>query len=100
MYGREIQKLVACKECLTDPEDRTKLFQQAIWLSNGNKDIKSSVDLRLDLIEEEIFKTQQQHHLSIQAISWGIGAYEQNPSVIEEQDFLCQYKRVVNHVTG
>ena len=96
MYGLQIQKLLAKKELLTDTEDKIKLIQQAIQISDSNKDVEWSIELRLELMQEEI--DTQHDHLSMQAISWIIGAYEQDPTVIEEDEFLWQYKWVVGDV--
>jgi len=96
MYGLEIQKLQSKIELVNDLEDKLALIQQAIHISDTNNDIEWSIELRLELMNIELETTHD--NLSLQAIGWIIHAYEQDPSVIEEVDFLWQYKWMVNRV--
>lgn len=96
MYGLQIQKLIVKKDLLENPEDKIKLLQQAISIADTHQDTEWSIDLRLDLMSEELDTSH--HHLSLEAMSWIIGAYEQDSSVVDESSFLWQYKWVLDSV--
>lgn len=97
MYGLEIQKLLIKKEELTLPQDKVKLLQQAITISDSNHDTEWSIDLRLELMQEELDYLPSKM-VSYEAISWIIGAYEEDPAIIDESSFLWQYKWMINYV--
>ncbi|OJJ19965.1 hypothetical protein BKI52_15925 [marine bacterium AO1-C] len=96
MYGLQIQKLIIKKDLLDNPADKIKLLQQAIGLADTHQDIEWAINLRLELMEEELDTPQSQ--LSLEALSWIIGAYEQDSSVVDETSFLWQYKWVLDNV--
>lgn len=97
MYGLEIQKLLIKKNELDLPQDKVKLLQQAITISDSNHDTEWSIDLRLELMQEELDYLPSKM-VSYEAISWIIGAYEEDPSIIDESNFLWQYKWMINYV--
>ncbi len=95
MYGLEIQKLLIKKNELTLPQDKVKLLQQAITISDSNHDTEWSIDLRLELLQEELDYLPSKM-VSYEAMSWIIGAYEEDPAIIDESNFLWQYKWILN----
>ncbi|WP_338793760.1 hypothetical protein [Bernardetia sp. MNP-M8] len=97
MYGLEIQKLLIKKEELTLPQDKVKLLQQAITISDSNHDTEWSIHLRLEMMQEELDYLPSKM-VSYEAISWIIGAYEEDPAIVDESSFLWQYKWMINYV--
>ena len=96
MYGLQIQKLIVKKDLLDNPIDKIKLLQQAIGLADTHQDVEWAINLRLELMEEELDTVQS--HRSLEALSWIVGAYEQDSSVVDETSFLWQYKWVLDRV--
>ena len=96
MYSLQIQKLIVQKDLLDNPIDKIKLLQQAIQIADAHQDVEWAVELRWELIDQEISTVQR--HFSLEALSWIIGIYEQDNALIDENDFLWLYIWVL-HIT-
>jgi len=90
MYTLKIQKILNQVERLRIPEEKVKLLAQAVVLADEHNDLEWAYDLRLHLIDIErdvAFPTE-----SIPAYAWILQAYDENPTLFNESDFMWQYK--------
>jgi len=94
MYGLKIQKLLKKTEQLSNPKDKIKLLQEAVNIADSNNDIEWGLDLRLKLMSENLDCVNNK--ISFQAIGWIIGTYEEDNNIYNENDFLWQYKWMIN----
>ncbi|MDR2026788.1 MAG: hypothetical protein LBQ01_04415 [Prevotellaceae bacterium] len=95
-YALQIQKLLLRKEKLSSPLDRITLLKQAINLADAHNDIEWGFDLRLDLIRDE--KDTSHCDESLPAFTWILDAYDKNPEMFDEEDFLWEYKWMLGSV--
>lgn len=92
-HNLEIQKLLLKVDATQNVEDKISLLKQAINAADTNNDVEWGVDLRLDLIRME---NKTPHSIeSFPAFSWILDAYDNNPDLLDEDDFLWQYKWMV-----
>lgn len=89
-HNLEIQKLLIKVDAATHPEDKINLIKQAIQLADANNDLDWGFDLRLDLISYE--KDTSHCSESFPAFAWILNAYDTNPDIFNEDDFLWEYK--------
>jgi len=90
MYTLKIQKILNEVNRLQIPEEKVKLLCKAIQLADEHEDIEWAYDLRLQLLDIErdvAFSIE-----SIPAFAWILQAYDENPDLFDENDFLWQYK--------
>ncbi len=96
MYTLKIQKLRNQVARVDNTLEKVNLLTQAIRIADENQDIEWGYDLRLDLISEEIdlaFSTE-----SLPAFAWILQAYDENPELFNEEDFLWQYKWMMSEL--
>ncbi|MDR0262029.1 MAG: hypothetical protein LBJ04_02270 [Sphingobacterium sp.] len=96
MYTLKIQKLRNQVARVDNTLEKVNLLTQAIRIADENQDIEWGYDLRLDLISEEIdlaFSTE-----SLPAFAWILQAYDENPELFKEEDFLWQYKWMMSEL--
>ncbi len=89
-HNLEIQKILLKVEALPHPEDKINLLKQAIQIADANNDLDWGFDLRLDLISQE--KDTSHCIESFPAFTWILSAYDANPELFNEDDFLWEYK--------
>ena len=89
-HNLEIQKILLKIESLSHPEDKINLLKQAIQIADANNDLDWGFDLRLDLISQE--KDTSHCTESFPAFTWILSAYDTNPELFNEDDFLWEYK--------
>jgi hypothetical protein len=95
-YALQIQKLLLQRDKLLSPNDRIALLKQAINLADVHNDPEWGFDLRLDLIRDE--KNTSRCNESIPAFVWILDAYDKNPELFDEKDFLWEYKWMLGSV--
>jgi hypothetical protein len=95
-YTLEIQKLLLGRDRQQSPSDRIALLKQAINLADANNDPAWGFDLRLDLIRDE--KDTSRCDESLPAFTWILDAYDKNPELFNEEDFLWEYKWMLGSV--
>lgn len=89
-YNLELQKLELKLETITAVEDRINILKQAIQLADSNQDVEWGFDFRLRLISEEVCTSHCVESFS--AFSWILDAYDKNPDIFDESEFLWEYK--------
>ena len=89
-HNLEIQKILLKTENLKNHDDKINLLKQAITIADANNDIDWGFDLRLDLIREETYTSHCTE--SFPAFAWVLNAYDNNPDLLDESDFLWEYK--------
>jgi len=89
-YKLEIQKILLNVEKQANTEDKINLLKQAIKLADANSDIDWGIDLRLDILQCEVDTPSCDE--SFPAFTWILNAHENNPDIIDENDFLWAYK--------
>ncbi|MDR1887624.1 MAG: hypothetical protein LBQ70_06880 [Prevotellaceae bacterium] len=95
-YALQIQKLLIRKEKLSSPGDRIALLKQAINLADAHNDVEWGFELRLELIRDE--KETSRCDESLPAFTWILDAYDKNPELFNEDDFLWEYKWMLGSV--
>jgi hypothetical protein len=95
-YALQIQKLLLQRDRLSSPADRMTLLKQAINLADAHNDVEWGFDLRLDLIRDE--KDTSRCDESLPAFTWILDAYDKNPELFDEEDFLWEYKWMLGSV--
>jgi hypothetical protein len=95
-YALQIQKLLLQRDKLSSPNDRMALLKQAINLADAHNDTEWGFDLRLDLIRDE--KDTSHCDESLPAFAWILDAYDKNPELFNEEDFLWEYKWMLGSV--
>ncbi|MCW8310745.1 hypothetical protein K7A41_05890 [Sphingobacterium sp. InxBP1] len=96
MYTLKIQKLRNQIERIDNTLEKVNLLTQAIRIADENEDIEWGYELRLELINQEIdlaFSTE-----SLPAFAWILQAYDENPDLFSEEDFLWQYKWMMSEL--
>lgn len=97
-YTLEIQKLlfqVEDNRSLT-PKDRIRLLKQAAIIADENDDIEWAYEIRLHLIRQCYFVASSTELVT--QFSWVLNAYEAHPDWFEENDFLWQYKWILEEM--
>jgi len=94
-HNLEIQKILLKVDASSRPEDKINLLKQAIHIADANNDKEWGVDLRLDLIRAEINTPNQTE--GFPAFVWILDAYDNDPDLLDEDDFLWQYKWMVEY---
>lgn len=89
-HNLEIQKTLLKIDTVSHPEDKISLLKQAIQVADANNDLDWGFDLRLDLISLE--KDTSHCTESFPAFTWVLSAYDANPELFNEDDFLWEYK--------
>ncbi|MDR0384834.1 MAG: hypothetical protein LBH60_02005 [Prevotellaceae bacterium] len=95
-YALQIQKLLLRRDKFSSPDDKIALLKQAINLADVHNDIEWGFDLRLDLIRDE--KDTSRCNESLPAFTWILDAYDRNPELFVEEDFLWEYKWMLGSV--
>jgi hypothetical protein len=95
-YALQIQKLLLQRDKFSSPDDRIALLKQAINLADAHNDVEWAFDLRLDLIRDE--KDTSRCDESLPAFTWILDAYDRNPELFDEEDFLWEYKWMLGSV--
>ena len=89
-YNLEIQKILLKVNKLDRVEDKITLLKEAVKIADINNDVNWGVDLRLDLLHNEIDTSGS--HESFPAFVWILNAYDNNPDMFDESEFLWEYK--------
>lgn len=89
-YNLEIQKLLLKSDKLNNHDDKIVLLKQAINIADANNDTDWGAELRLDLIREETYTSHCTE--SFPAFAWILNAHDNNPDLMDESDFLWEYK--------
>lgn len=89
-HNLEIQKILLTVNKTERVEDKITLLKEAIKIADVNNDINWGVDLRLKLLHNEIDTSGC--HNSFPAFTWILNAHDNNPELINESDFLWEYK--------
>lgn len=89
-YNLQIQKLLLEAEKRTSVEDKIVLLKQAIAIADVNNDVGWGIDLRLDILQHEVDTPSSKE--SFPAFVWVLNAYDNDPDIIDECDFLWAYK--------
>lgn len=96
-YTLEIQKLVAQAESKSlAVKEKCKLYSQAIRIADGNEDVEWGYDLRLEYLHWLSFSSSNEE--MVVNFSWILNAYEENPDLFDESDFLWMYKWVLSEM--
>lgn len=90
LYTLEVQRLLLQLEEVSKPQDKVKLLLECIYIVDKNKDIDWGFDLRIRLINEEIFTASSKH--SVIAFSWILDAAELGGGSFLVEDYLYEYK--------
>ncbi|WP_437919467.1 hypothetical protein [Sphingobacterium sp. LRF_L2] len=96
MYTLKIQRIINQIDRVDNTVEKVKLLTQAIQIADENEDIEWGYDLRLELINNEIdlaFSVE-----SLPAFAWILQAYDENPTLFSEDDFLWQYKWMMSEL--
>lgn len=89
-HNLEIQKILLTVDKTERIEDKIKFLKEAIKIADINNDINWGVDLRLNLLHNEI--DTPGCHNSFPAFTWILNAYDNNPELMDESEFLWEYK--------
>ncbi|MDR2286405.1 MAG: hypothetical protein LBE04_02850 [Prevotellaceae bacterium] len=95
-YSLQIQKLLIQRDRVSSSNDKIALLKQAINLADAHNDVEWGFDLRLDLIRDE--KDTSHCDESLPAFTWILDAYDKNPELFNEEDFLWEYKWMLGSV--
>ena len=95
-YNLQIQKLLVKMDAVASPQDKLTLLKQAITLADTHNDVEWGFDLRLELIDVESDTPCRSD--SLPAFTWIVEAYEQNPDLFKERDFVWKYKWMISYV--
>lgn len=89
-YNLEIQKILLKVNATKDLHDKINLLKQAVTIADANNDVNWGVDLRLDIMHNEVDTPGCAE--SFPAFVWILNAYDNNPDLFDESDFLWEYK--------
>lgn len=90
IYTLEVQRLLLQIEEVLKPQDKVKLLLECIAIVDKNKDVDWGFDLRIRLINEEIFTASSKH--SMAAFSWVLDTAELGNGIFLLEDYLYEYK--------
>lgn len=96
MYTLKIQRILNQIEQVQDTTEKVKLLVQAIQIADENEDVEWGYDLRMELINYEIDLAFSPE--SLPAFAWILQAYDENPTLFNEDDFLWQYKWMMSEL--
>jgi len=96
MYTLKIQKILNQIDRVDNNNEKVRLLVQAIQLADDNQDIEWAYDMRLELINYEIDLAFSPE--SLPAFAWILQAYDENPNLFNEEDFLWQYKWMMSEL--
>jgi hypothetical protein len=93
LYNLQIQKILVKADTVKSPCDKVKLIKEAIKIADANNDIEWGFDLRKQIIEEE--KHTSSCIEGLPAFTWILDTYDQNPEICAENDFMLEYKWMI-----
>lgn len=96
MYGLEIQKFVAKANLIKNYDDKIELLKQAIAISDSKNDIEWGISLRKSIMEYEYYTPH--FNETYLAINWLVGMQNNEPDLIDDEDFLWNYKHVISEI--
>jgi len=96
MYGIEIQKLVAKAKILKNYDDKIELIKQAVSIADSKNNIEWGVELRRMIMEFEYYTPHFYETYLI--INWFVGMQSNEPDLIENEDFLWNYKHAISEI--
>ncbi|GEM_PF-214002 len=97
-YTLEIQKILYQVEensSLT-PRDKVRMLRQAAYIADENDDVSWEYDVRKKLLDYSCYLPYSTD--VINDFTWIVNAYEEYPELIEESDFLWEYKWVARRM--
>jgi hypothetical protein len=96
MYGLQIQKLVAQANNTKNYDDKIELTKQAISIADFRNDVEWGIELRKSIMEYEYYTPH--FNETFLAINWFIGMSEIEPDLIDNEDFLWNYKHAISEI--
>jgi hypothetical protein len=96
MYGIEIQKLVAKAKILKNYDDKIALIKQAVSIADSKNDIEWGIELRQMITGFEYYTPHFNETYLI--INWFVGMQSHEPDLIDNEDFLWNYKHAIGEV--
>lgn len=89
-YSLQIQKILVKVDAQKHPNDKIKLYKEAIQLADLHNDVEWGFDLRKELIEIE--KETSRCVEGMPALTWILEAYDNNSDIFDETEFMMEYK--------
>jgi hypothetical protein len=96
MYGIDIQKLVAKAKILKNYDDKIELIKQAVSIADSKNNIEWGIELRQMIMEFEYYTPHFNETYLI--INWFVGMQSHEPDLIDNDDFLWNYKHAINEI--
>lgn len=96
-YTLEIQKLLAQADSRgVSVKEQCRLYKQAIRIADENEDVEWAYEMRLDYLRLLSFGASNEE--MVIHFSWVLNAYETNPELFDESDFLWMYKWILSEM--
>lgn len=96
-YTLEIQKLLAQADIPgVSVKEQCRLYKQAILIADENDDIEWAYEMRLEYLHLLSFSASNEE--MVVNFSWLINAYESEPDLFDENDFLWMYKWILSEM--
>jgi hypothetical protein len=96
MHSLKIQKLLVEVDLVKSPYEKVKLLKEAINIADAHNDNEWGFDLRKQIIEAE--KKTSSCRESLPAFTWILETYDQYPELCNENDFMLEYKWMIQAV--